>query len=106
MILIVVGILLVVAKKEKLSIVTSVLATVVSIVSMFAFQFSSTDGKTKTGALKYVYHNISDLLSNGYGGNTYSIGSGLYITILGLIIAMVGVFWDIVKLFRERPWSR
>ena len=37
MILIVVGILLVVAKKEKLSIVTSVLATVVSIVSMFAF---------------------------------------------------------------------
>ena len=101
MILIVVGILLVVAKKEKLSIVTSVLATVVSIVSMFAFQFSSTDGKTKTGALKYVYHNISDLLSNGYGGNTYSIGSGLYITILGLIIAIVGVFWDIVKLFKK-----
>ena len=101
MILIVVCILLVVAKKEKLSIVTSVLATVVSIVSMFAFQFSSTDGKTKTGALKYVYHNISDLLSNGYGGNTYSIGSGLYITILGLIIAIVGVFWDIVKLFKK-----
>ena len=68
---------------------------------MFAFQFSSTDGKTKIGALKYVYHNISDLLSNGYGGNTYSIGSGLYITILGLIIAIVGVFWDIVKLFKK-----
>ena len=101
MILIVVGILLVVAKKEKLSIVTSVLATVVAFVSMFAFQFSSTDGKTKTGALKYVYHNISDLLSNGYGGNTYSIGSGVYVIILGLIVAIVGVFWDVVKLFKK-----
>ena len=101
MLLIVAGILLVVAKKEKLSIVTSVLATVVAFVSMFAFQFSSTDGKTKTGALKYVYHNISDLLSNGYGGNTYSIGSGVYVIILGLIVAIIGVFWDVVKLFKK-----
>ena len=101
MLLIVAGILLVVAKKEKLSIVTSVLATVVAFVSMFAFQFSSTDGKTKTGALNYVYHNISDLLSNGYGGNTYSIGSGVYVIILGLIVAIIGVFWDVVKLFKK-----
>ena len=101
MLLIVAGILLVVAKKEKLSIVTSVLATVVAFVSMFAFQFSSTDGKTKTGALKYVYHNVSDLLSNGYGGNTYSIGSGVYVIILGLIVAIIGVFWDVVKLFKK-----
>ena len=101
MLIIVAGILLVVAKKEKLSIVTSVLATVVAFVSMFAFQFSSTDGKTKTGALKYVYHNISDLLSNGYGGNTYSIGSGVYVIILGLIVAIIGVFWDVVKLFKK-----
>ena len=68
---------------------------------MFAFQFSSTDGKTKTGALKYVYHNVSDLLSNGYGGNTYSIGSGVYVIILGLIVAIIGVFWDVVKLFKK-----
>ena len=68
---------------------------------MFAFQFSSTDGKTKTGALNYVYHNISDLLSNGYGGNTYSIGSGVYVIILGLIVAIIGVFWDVVKLFKK-----
>ena len=101
MLIIVAGILLVVAKKEKLSIVTSVLATVVAFVSMFAFQFSSTDGKTKTGALNYVYHNISDLLSNGYGGNTYSIGSGVYVIILGLIVAIIGVFWDVVKLFKK-----
>ncbi len=101
MLIIVAGILLVVAKKEKLSIVTSVLATVVAFVSMFAFQFSSTDGKTKTGALKYVYHNVSDLLSNGYNGNTYSIGSGVYVIILGLIVAIVGVFWDVVKLFKK-----
>lgn len=101
MLLIVAGILLVVAKKEKLSIVTSVLATVVAFVSMFAFQFSSTDGKTKTGALNYVYHNVSDLLSNGYGGNTYSIGSGVYVIILGLIVAIIGVFWDVVKLFKK-----
>lgn len=101
MLIIVAGILLVVAKKEKLSIVTSVLATVVAFVSMFAFQFSSTDGKTKTGALNYVYHNVSDLLSNGYGGNTYSIGSGVYVIILGLIVAIIGVFWDVVKLFKK-----
>ena len=101
MLIIVAGILLVVAKKEKLSIVTSVLATVVAFVSMFAFQFSSTDGKTNTGALKYVYHNVSDLLSNGYGGNTYSIGSGVYVIILGLIVAIIGVFWDVVKLFKK-----
>ena len=97
MLLIVAGILLVVAKKEKLSIVTSVLATVVAFVSMFAFQFTSTDGKTKTGALKYVYHNVSDLLSNGYEGSSYSVGCGVYVVIIGLILGIAGCFIDIMK---------
>ena len=95
MLILVAGILLVVAKKEKLSIITSVAATAV------AFQFTSADGKTKTGALKYVYHNISDLLSNGYNGNSYSVGSGVYVIIIGLIVAIVGVFWDVVKIFKK-----
>ena len=51
MLILVAGILLVVAKKEKLSIITSVAATAVAFISMFAFQFTSADGKTKTGAL-------------------------------------------------------
>ena len=89
MLILVAGILLVVAKKEKLSIITSVAATAVAFISMFAFQFTSADGKTKTGALKYVYHNISDLLSNGYNGNSYSVGSGVYVIIIGLIVGMV-----------------
>ena len=62
MLILVAGILLVVAKKEKLSIITSVAATAVAFISMFAFQFTSADGKTNTGALKYVYHNISDFI--------------------------------------------
>lgn len=101
MLILVAGILLVVAKKEKLSIITSVAATAVAFISMFAFQFTSADGKTKTGALKYVYHNISDLLSNGYNGNSYSVGSGVYVIIIGLIVAIVGVFWDVVKIFKK-----
>ncbi|MDO5381626.1 MAG: ABC transporter permease subunit [Eubacteriales bacterium] len=99
--LLVVGILLVVAKKEKFSIIASALSMVVLVVSMFVFQFTSVNGKTKTGALKYEYHNLSDLLSNGYKGNSYSIGCGLIVTAIGLIVAIVGVFWDVVALFKK-----
>ena len=41
------------------------------------------------------------LLSNGYNGNSYSVGSGVYVIIIGLIVAIVGVFWDVVKIFKK-----
>lgn len=97
----VVGILLVVAKKEILSIIPTVLAGVIFVVSFVAFEYSSVLGKAKGGGLRYEHHTLTDLLSNGYNGNDYSIGIGVYVVIIGLIIAIAGCFIDILKYFKK-----
>ena len=98
---IVVGIILVVARKEKFSIIPTVAATVLTVVSFVAFDFDSVEGKVMGGGLNYVSHNLMDLLSSGYKGNSYHIGCGVIVFAIGVIIAVIGCFIDIMKPFKK-----
>ena len=98
---IVVAIILVVARKEILSIIPVAVSVVITIVSFLAFDFNSVEGKVMGGGLKFVPHSLTDLLSNGYNGNSYHIGCGLIILAIGVVIAIAGCFIDVVKPFKK-----
>ena len=98
---IVVAIILVVARKEILSIIPVAVSVVITIVSFLAFDFNSVEGKVMGGGLKFVPHSLTDLLSNGYNGNSYHIGCGLIILVIGVVIAIAGCFIDVVKPFKK-----
>ena len=98
---IVVAIILVVARKEILSIIPVAVSVVITIVSFLAFNFNSVEGKVMGGGLKFVPHSLTDLLSNGYNGNSYHIGCGLIILAIGVVIAIAGCFIDVVKPFKK-----
>lgn len=99
MIALVATVILCVVKKEKLSIITTVIAGVIFGVSFFVSPFlefiKKKPGKTVTNVYENVY--LSDLLSNGQN----SIGIGTFVVIIGLIIAIIGVFWDVMKYFKK-----
>ncbi len=97
---IVVAIILIVARKF-FSIITTVIAAVLTVVSVFAVQFTLVNGKVAGGGLKYVNVNLPDLLSNGYNGNSYHIGCGLIVLAIGVVIAIAGCFIDVVKPFKK-----
>ena len=98
---IVVAIILVVARKEILSIIPVVVSVVITIVSFLAFDFNSVEGKVMGGGLKFVPHSLTDILSNGYNGNPYHIGCGLIVLAIGVVIAIAGCFIDIMKPFKK-----
>ena len=98
---IVVAIILVVARKEILSIIPVAVSVVITIVSFLAFDFNSVEGKVMGGGLKFVTHSLTDLLSNGYNGNSYHIGCGLIVLAIGVVIAIAGCFIDVVKPFKK-----
>lgn len=98
---IVVAIILVVARKEILSIIPVAVSVVITIVSFLAFDFNSVEGKVMGGGLKFVPHSLTDLLSNGYNGNSYHIGCGLIVLAIGVVIAIAGCFVDVVKPFKK-----
>ena len=98
---IVVAIILVVARKEILSIIPVAVSVVITIVSFLAFDFNSVEGKVMGGGLKFVPHSLTDLLSNGYNGNSYHIGCGLIVLAIGVVIAIAGCFIDIMKPFKK-----
>lgn len=98
---IVVAIILVVARKEILSIIPVAVSVVITIVSFLAFDFNSVEGKVMGGGLKFVPHSLTDLLSNGYNGNSYHIGCGLIVLVIGVVIAIAGCFIDVVKPFKK-----
>lgn len=98
---IVVAIILVVARKEILSIIPVAVSVVITIVSFLAFDFNSVEGKVMGGDLKFVPHSLTDLLSNGYNGNSYHIGCGLIVLAIGVVIAIAGCFIDVVKPFKK-----
>ena len=98
---IVVAIILVVARKEILSIIPVAVSVVITIVSFLAFDFNSVEGKVMGGGLKLVPHSLTDLLSNGYNGNSYHIGCGLIVLAIGVVIAIAGCFIDVVKPFKK-----
>lgn len=98
---IVVAIILVVARKEILSIISVAVSVVITIVSFLAFDFNSVEGKVMGGGLKFVPHSLTDLLSNGYNGNSYHIGCGLIVLVIGVVIAIAGCFIDVMKPFKK-----
>ena len=98
---IVVAIILVVARKEILSIIPVAVSVVITIVSFLAFDFNSVEGKVMGGGLKFVPYSLTDLLSNGYNGNSYHIGCGLIVLAIGVVIAIAGCFIDVVKPFKK-----
>lgn len=98
---IVVAIILVVARKEILSIIPVAVSVVITIVSFLVFDFNSVEGKVMGGGLKFVPHSLTDLLSNGYNGNSYHIGCGLIVLAIGVVIAIAGCFIDVVKPFKK-----
>lgn len=99
--LLVVGVLLVVAKKEIFSIIASAAALIVWAISFFGFTFEIVVGKTTGGGLRKEYTTLMDVLNNGYDGNSYYLGAGVYVMIIGLIVAIVGVFIDVLKYFKK-----
>ena len=96
---IVVAIILVVARKEILSIIPVAVSVVITIVSFLAFDFNSVEGKVMGGGLKFVPHSLTDLLS--YNGNSYHIGCGLIVLVIGVVIAIAGCFIDVMKPFKK-----
>lgn len=98
---IVVGIILVVARKEIFSIIPTAISVIITIVSFVAFDYNSVEGKVMGGGLNYVPHNLLDLLSNGYNNNPYHIGCGIIVLVIGVVIAIAGCFIDVMKPFKK-----
>ena len=96
LLLLVGSILLVVAKREKLSIITTSLSGILFIVSFVAVKF-----RGYTGRNKYSVYSLTDLLSNGNGEDKFVVGCGLFVIIIGIAIAIVGCFIDIMKYFKK-----
>ena len=96
LLLLVGSILLVVAKREKLSIITTSLSGILFIVSFVAVKF-----RGYTGRNKYSVYSLTDLLSNGNGEDKFIVGCGLFVIIIGIVIAIVGCFIDIMKYFKK-----
>ena len=96
LLLLVGSILLVVAKREKLSIITTSLSGILFIVSFVAVKF-----RGYTGRNKYSVYSLTDLLSNGNGEDKFVVGCGLFVIIIGIAIAIAGCFIDIVKYFKK-----
>lgn len=98
---IVVGIILVVARKEIFSIIPTAISVIITIVSFVAFDYNSVEGKVMGGGLNYVPHNLLDLLSNGYNNHPYHIGCGIIVLAIGVVIAIAGCFIDVMKPFKK-----
>ena len=96
LLLLVGSILLVVAKREKLSIITTSLSGILFIVSFVAVKF-----RGYTGRDKYSVYSLTDLLSNGNGEDKFVVGCGLFVIIIGIAIAIAGCFIDIMKYFKK-----
>ena len=92
----VVSILLLVARKDVLSIIPTVIAAGVFVASFVGFNFRHYYSKKS-----FEVHSLTDLLSNGYEGESFVIGCGTYILAIGIIIAIVGVFIDVMKYFKK-----
>lgn len=94
MIAVVAAIVLVSVKKEIISIIPTAIAGVIFVVSLFASNYLF--GKSKKPV------NIMDLLSNGgSSGAHYALGLGFYVLVIGIILAIAGVFIDVLALFKK-----
>lgn len=93
---IVAALLLLVARKDVLSVIPTAIAGIVFAASFVAVPFRRYLSKNN-----YSTKSLTTLLSSGDGDNSYAIGCGLIIVIIGLILAIAGAFIDIMKYFKK-----
>ncbi len=93
---IVIAVLLLIARKDVLSIIPTVAAGVIYAVSFVGFKY-----RHHSTRKKFTEVELMDLLQNGSGEDSYAIGFGVFVVIIGLIIAIVGCFIDIMKYFKK-----
>ncbi len=93
---IIVSIILLVARKELFSIIATCLSVVIFAVSFFAFDFRFYESRK-------IFHirDLMDMLANGADDYQYKIGLGVYVLAVGLVLAIVGCFIDIMKYFKK-----
>ena len=96
MLAIVVSLVLLAAKKDMFSIIPTAISGIIFIVSFVGMNFRGYESRKL-----YNLHSLTDLLSNGYEGSSYSVGCGVYVVIIGLILGIAGCFIDIVKPFKK-----
>lgn len=92
----VLSILLLVARKDMFSIISTVAAAVLFIVSFVGFDYRHYANK-----IKYDLRSLTDLLSNGHEDEKFVIGCGVFVIAIGIIVAIVGVFIDIMKYIKK-----
>lgn len=96
MIAIIASICLLAAKKDKWSFIPTAISVILFVVSFVAMNF-----RGYTSRSKYDIHSLTDLLSNGFEGSTYTIGIGVYVFAIGIILAIAGCFIDVMKYFKK-----
>ncbi len=92
----VVSILLLVARKDILSIIPTAIAAIVYVVSFVACDFRHYANKNN-----YSVRSLTELLANGNDGESFVIGCGVFVVAIGIIMAIAGVFIDIMKYFKK-----
>lgn len=90
------GLALLASKKDKLALIPISLYGVINIVAIVALQFRHYKGRTT-----YDVVSLTDLLSNGSGTDTYTLGLGFYVLVIGMILAVAGCFFDVLKYFKK-----
>lgn len=93
---IIASICLLAVKKDKWSFIPTAISVILFIVSFVAMNF-----RGYTSRNKYAVHSLTDLLSNGYQGDTYTVGIGVYVFAIGIILAIAGCFIDVMKYFKK-----
>ena len=96
MLAIVVSLVLLAVKKDMFSIIPTAISGIIFIVSFVGMNFRGYESRKL-----YNLHSLIDLLSNGYEGSSYSVGCGVYVVIIGLILGIAGCFIDIMKYFKK-----
>lgn len=96
MLAIIVSLCLLAAKREKLSIISTVVTGIIFVVSFVAMDF-----KHFASRKSFTLHSLTDLLSNGSSDGSYQIGLGVWVIAIGLILGIVGCFFDIMKYFKK-----
>lgn len=92
MVLLIGSVLLVVFKREKISIITTVAAA-----ATFGFSFTTANFMQKLALKAFEPHPLSYFLEDG----SHTIGIGVYVIGLGIVVAIAGCFIDVLKHFKK-----
>lgn len=91
-VVIVAAILLLVARRDMLSIIPTAISAIIFVVAFVAMDF-----RLYASRNSYEVFKLTDLLSKP----EYTVGAGTYVFILGIIVAIAGCFIDIMKYFKK-----